>query len=410
MRVECGDPVVVAQSRQERHPWGEWQFPAILRPSAEEWEVVFSRTVDDASLGSASLINPQGAFRSADDGRTWREVTPEAVDWNSSRTFCRLRNGDLIRLEVPRPQDLPRSTLPEPHLRDHGYHGFYAIRDPLRMPSGWGQYYLVRRGAGDRGWQRVPAVIDDPDEGIVCYDPPNAQHSVVYGRTLEQVLEMPDGSLLATGYGWRLGADRVPRPKMECYCLRSTDGGRTWRFQGIIARDDNNPLAGFSEMQATVLPDGSLLAVMRTECAKTGPMYKARSTDGGRTWSPPEELWPFGVLPQLLTLENGVTVLSFGRPGAHLLFSSDGKGERWENPVHLVVESFEGTGISGEGYGYQKGEDPRGRPKQTRTSGYTSLAVLGPDSFMIVYDQFDCPNAEGLPRKTILVRRVTVRP
>jgi len=73
-----------------------------------------------------------------------------------------------------------------------------------------------------------------------------------------------------------------------------------------------------------------------------------------------EELWPFGVLPQLLTLDNGVTVLAFGRP------------------------------------------------KQTRTSGYTSLVADGPDSFFIAYDQFDYPNPQGHPRKTILTRRLTV--
>jgi hypothetical protein len=139
-------------------------------------------------------------------------------------------------------------------------------------------------------------------------------------------------------------------------------------------------------------------------------MYRTRSTDGGKTWGAPERLWPFGVLPQLLTLDNGVTVLSFGRPGVHLLFTKDGKGEQWSNPVHLVVESFEGTGIDGEGYGFQKGEDPSGCLKQTRTSGYTSLVATGPNSFIIAYDQFDYPNTEGKPRKTILVRNFTVVP
>ena len=139
-------------------------------------------------------------------------------------------------------------------------------------------------------------------------------------------------------------------------------------------------------------------------------MYRTRSTDGGKTWDGVKELCPFGVLPQPLTLENGVTVVAYGRPGVHLVFSTDGAGEEWQNPTHLVVESFEGTGISGEGYGYQEGEEPKGRQKQTRTSGYTSLAPTGPDSFLIAYDQFDYPNGDGAPRKTILVREITVTP
>ena len=139
-------------------------------------------------------------------------------------------------------------------------------------------------------------------------------------------------------------------------------------------------------------------------------MYRTRSTDGGKTWTKPEKFCPFGVLPQLVTLGNGITVLSYGRPGVHLMFSNDPEGKKWEQPVHLVVESFERTGITGEGYGFQKGETPKGRPKRTRTSGYTSMIPTGKDSFIIVYDQFDYPNKEGEPRKTILVRKFTVAP
>jgi hypothetical protein len=306
-------------------------------------------------------------------------------------------------------QDMPKADLPTPHSRAHGYKGVYMIRDPLRMPQGSTAYHLAHKPAGREEWQRTPALLDDPDGGLVCYDPPGSDHAVVHGWTFEQIAEIPDGSLLAVGYGFRLGPDRVPRPKWESYCLRSNDAGNTWRFHGIIGRNDRDPLAGYTEPQVTVLRDGSLLAVLRTECAKTGPMYRTRSIDGGKTWEPPEKLWPFGVLPQLLTLKNGVTVLSFGRPGVHLLISKDGQGREWENRTSLVVESFEGTGISGEGYGFQKGENPRGRPRQTRTSGYTGLVATGPDRFLVAYDQFDYPNAAGNPRKTILVRSCTVR-
>ena len=88
--------------------------------------------------------------------------------------------------------------------------------------------------------------------------------------------------------------------------------------------------------------------------------------------------------PRLLSLENGVTVLSFGRPGVHLLFTRD--GAKWEGLHTLIAE----------------------KKRQTRTSGYTGLIAVGPDRFLIAYDQFDYPNEEGQPRKTILVREVQV--
>jgi hypothetical protein len=404
MKVNVGEAVVVDQTDQEQQPWGVWQFPTITRLEVDLLEVSFNRTVDSAALDSASKINPAGACTSSDRGRSWQRVQKQSV----FRGACTLRDGDLVQLRRPRPVDAPRADLPEPCLRDHGYNGVYAIRDPLTMPKGLGHCLLERKPAGSSEWEQMPATIDDPDGGVTCYDPPDADHTLVNWWHIEQVIQIPDGSLLATVYGFRLGQDRVSRPKWESYCLRSTDEGRTWVFHSVIARDDNQALAGFTEPRLAVLPDGSLLAILRTECAQTGPMYRTRSIDGGKTWGELKKLCPFGVLPQPLTLENGVTVLAYGRPGVHLLFSSDGKGEAWENPTHLVVESFEGTGVSGEGYGFQKGEDPKGRPKQTRTSGYTSLVATGRDSFLIAYDQFDYPNADGAPRKTILVREITV--
>jgi hypothetical protein len=406
MQVQAGEPIVVAQTDKARHPWGVWQFPAIRQVKKGVLEVTFSRTVDNASLDTAKKRHPPVAFISSDNGQTWQEAKKSL----SSRNFCRLQDGGTIGLEMPAEMDIAKAKLPEGFPVDGGYNNVYTIRDPLQMPEEAVKYCLFRKQAGKDDWENIPAVMDDPDGGIICYDPPGAAHAVVRWWWCEQILEIPDNSLLAICYGYRLGQDRKPYPKFQSWCLKSTDGGESWHFHGVIARDDSHPIAGYPEPQVTVLPDGSLLAALRTECAKTGPMYRTRSTDGGKTWESPERLWPFGVLPQLLTLDNGVTVLAFGRPGVHLLFSHDGKGEKWGNPVHLVVESFEGTGIDGEGYGFQPGEAPKGRPKQTRTSGYTSLVATGPNSFMIAYDQFDYPNADGKPRKTILVRKFTVAP
>jgi len=404
MAIDMKKEIVVAQTSEENHPWGIWQFPSITRLADDLLEVTFSRTVDSASLDSAKKRHAPAAYRSSDNGVTWGEADKAC----GSRDICTLRNGDMIRLEKTPAKDIPKTELPEGTPWEHGYNGVYTIRDPRQMPVELTRQFLLRKPAGKDEWERVPATIDDPGGGIGCYDPPDAEHSVVRGRRCQYILELPDGALLGIFYGARLGPDRKPYAKSQSYCLKSTDGGITWRFHGIIARDDHHPLAGYTEPYVTVLPDDSLLAVLRTECAKTGPMYRTRSTDGGQTWTAPEEIWPFGVLPQLLTLDNGVTVLAFGRPGVHLLFSRAGKGETWETPIHLVVESFEGTGVEGEGYGFQKGECPKARPKQTRTSGYTSLAPDGPDSFIIAYDQFDYPNAAGKPRKTILVRKASV--
>ena len=43
-----------------------------------------------------------------------------------------------------------------------------------------------------------------------------------------------------------------------------------------------------------------------------GPLYLTRSVDQGRSWSQPVVFDSFGKMPQLLTLDNGVTLATFG--------------------------------------------------------------------------------------------------
>ncbi len=415
LRLQVSKPLLVAQTGDTSVRWGIWQFPAITSLALGRLDVSFSQTVDDATLDSAARINPLGVCVSTDQGQTWQTADADhpITRWRINPSgICARRNGDVICLQSPPARDIAKTELPAPAgTCDNGYHGVYTVRDPLRMPAGMMEYLLMRRVKGGQGFECVGTRMNDPDAGIMCFDPPRAAHAVVYWwGGCEQIVELPDTSLLAVFYGYRLGPDCKPYPKYVCWCLRSVDDGLTWDFHAIIARDDKSPWAGFTEPRLTVLRDGSLLAVLRTECFKTGPLFRSRSTDSGKTWSTPEQIWPFGVLPQLLTLDNGMTVLAFGRPGTHVLFSADGAGTQWGDAVHVVTESFEGTGIQGEGYGFQRGEAPVDRPKQTRTSGYTGLLATGPDSFLLAYDQFDYPNADGQPRKSILLRRFTVTP
>jgi hypothetical protein len=88
-------------------------------------------------------------------------------------------------------------------------------------------------------------------------------------------------------------------------------------------------------------------------------------------------------MPQTLLLGNGVTVLSFGRPDIHLLFSPDGTARDWTGPFTLI-------------------DDPN-------TCGYTRLLAIDDSSFMIVYSDFDWPHPEGGECKAILLRRIEIR-
>ena len=61
-------------------------------------------------------------------------------------------------------------------------------------------------------------------------------------------------------------------------------------------------------------------------------LWISTSRDDGHTWAEPWILNHFGVLPQLLTLGNGVTAVSYGRPGVELRFCCDPEGKIWTRP------------------------------------------------------------------------------
>jgi hypothetical protein len=129
--------------------------------------------------------------------------------------------------------------------------------------------HVTRSADGGRTWSD-PAEIDVRDIG--------------YGSPYGKILTLPDGSMLMNVYGF---APRKPGEPLAdktdySYLYRSTDNGRTWTRHATIAR-------GFNETGLLALPDGTLLAALRTQAAKAN-VSLARSPDGGRTWSDPKEL------------------------------------------------------------------------------------------------------------------------
>ena len=156
------------------------------------------------------------------------------------------------------------------------------------------------------------------------------------------ILQMPDGRLLATMYGYFEG-DEVPisgfKPVPGFYRYRSLlvesrNRGADWSLVSTIAYDPNLGQEGPCEPSLTRLPDGELFCIMRTGYTDS-PMHTTRSHDGGKTWSRLVSTKLTGVDPTLLVLSNGLLACSYGVKEYHgnrrerrLMFSHDG-GRRW---------------------------------------------------------------------------------
>ena len=184
------------------------------------------------------------------------------------------------------------------------------------------------------------------------------------------ILETPDGTLLATmeGHfdgdkvrpiGRRSAGETSSNPKQRTFVVSSEDRGKSWCYLSTVAypqADDDAVGEGFDEPSMVRLDNGDLLCVMRS--GNYTPLYSARSSDEGRTWTGPVYTGlERGVDPCLIKLVDGRLLLAYGHrfpagsPGGpgigggvdliQLAMSPDGTGKTWQGPVTIA------TGIRG---------------------------------------------------------------
>lgn len=385
MRIILNDPVVVSQARPGLRTWGPWQFPVLQRLEDGRLLLEFHKEADSATAYGL----PKGQAVSADDGATWRDVpTPGIV------SGLRLPNGDLLqaflRPSVPTAGlNLPKPLAHVPSSYNVTYTYYRRAELPADLQSGW---WFRRRPAGSSVWVDEQARVEVPD------DLASTTEDVLVFPFFEQdrIQVGPDGRLVATLYGLPQMSDgRFLVRRALSMLVESLDNGRTWRLKSTIpyypdqgsdpfwdARD------GFTEPQIAFLPDGSILALLRTTDGNgVGPMYVTRSSDGGTTWDSPRVFDSLGVWPQMLTLQNGVTLVSYGRPGLYLRATDDPAARKWRKRM-TVVE----PGVIGQD-----------------TCSYSDLIALTDHEALVAYSDFNTPDREGRPCKTILVRRVEIR-
>jgi len=244
-------------------------------------------------------------------------------------------------------------------------------RNSKRQPDG---KFTIRLRRSKDNWETVKE-----EEAIV--DIPNASFTVtgsggrVDGFLFHHgIIQLTNGELIGTMYGNYEGdvqlCDGYPtelnQRKYRTVVLFSRDGGKTWGDHVLVAYDkmlgrgipDNHKMIGksipetrggramivpaitsegFREADLVEAPNGDLICVMRSGGRNPAPgvnlfptpLYCSRSTDKGRTWTPPAQIADRGTCPSVVTLQNGIIVCTYGRPGNWLIFSDD-NGQSWK--------------------------------------------------------------------------------
>jgi hypothetical protein len=382
MKLELGAPIVVSSGPVGLKDWGPWQFPSIERLADGRLHATFHREADSAKAYGL----PVGHALSADNGATWQEL-----DDVPSGSGMALPNGDRLRAAALRSRPAAGLSLPPSIGSCKGSYGgtydFFRLADlPSDLRDGW---HFARVAAGQTEWRDERAIVHLPGETRYITE------GVFTFPWMWRMRLAPDGSLWGLYYCWR-SPEKPWHPKVNCILLRSTNHGHTWDMQSEIAYQ-GDPAAdpkwdvwdGFGEPNVGFLPDGSMICLLRTtEGHGIGPLYSAYSHDNGKTWTAPRVFDDRGVWPAIVELKNGVTLASYGRLGLFVRATSDPTGRVWADKIAVV--------------------EPRAY--QTDTCSYSDMIVLDDRTALIIYSNFQWPNADGIPCKTIMVRTITATP
>ena len=308
---------IVARERIQ-HVYGNMYIP-----------YVFVKSNGDVLLGEY-MDEGNRRFRLRAGSDQWQRTTPSLTGAFVSKTCAELPDGSLYMVQGPL-KNVARGGFSVSAYRTdpdgETYHGPFTV--PVHMPGARDYHY------GDQG---IPA-----GAGVAFFS----------------MVRLKDGRLLAAMHGyWEGDSDydedavdagfdvvKCGFTKTRVAAAESTDEGKSWHYLGMMGHAPELGREGFVEPAVAELANGDLLAVMRNG-AKEWPLWRTRSTDGGKTWSRPEKLPMLGVFPQLKLLSNGVLVLAHVRPALNLSFDPTGTGNHWTH--HVVIQPTrigEGGGV-----------------------------------------------------------------
>jgi hypothetical protein len=387
MAVRVGPPVVVALSAPGETRWGFHQFPALGRLPNGDLLCTFNEQADAV----AAYGGKTGAYVSPDGGTTWRPADGRAPALNAPHpAVSELFDGEYLAVPATAPFNAAQAkiALPAPagSYADYVKNHLYWLADfPEPVRKRFAELPALRWTPRTRRW--TPTSVTYDVRGLLLWARAGGAERFLLPRTwFERRVLRVGAELMYAEYRatYLLDGETLP-VRAPVALMVSNDNGRSFQRRSTIAHDPTGG-AGMYEPRLALGSGGELVCVIRRTDREQKPMALTVSTDAGRTWTPPQNLFEFGVWPSLTTLDSGVMALSFGRPGVWLSLSLDGRGRDWTAPIAI------------------RPGDPENL--LTGTCGYSDLLALDATSFLLVYSEFEHRDAQGRPCKAILARTI----
>lgn len=394
--LEIEDPVIVSQTgTYDDLGWGPWQFPQLAFTDEGNLFCCWNTGVDSvAGYEESKDCHLQGMV-TEDGGKTWRKRT----DADRAKGYPMANGKEYFVADVHNAYVAPWISNYAPAMV--GKKSGTAVYAPGSVPE-YPQKLFPKEYDPQTGLTtEFEAKVNWPYHGMHCCNHEGVLHVYPFENLMGGLgYVMPDGEggLFFINYSYGYSAETGILRSADVYnvyVFHSCDNGRTWNWISEVLTteeffSDDPHHEGFCEAGACKMPDGSYVMLMRTGGGL--PSYLVRSTDNCRTWTKPVVFDKVGVFPRIMTLGCGVTLASYGRPGVFLRATDDPSGLVWEDPVDLDA-----------------GADTGRTALELITCSYTAIQPLSDTSALLIYSHFKYPNADGIPVKTILSRRIHIK-
>jgi hypothetical protein len=229
------------------------------------------------------------------------------------------------------------------------------------------------------------------------------------GPDITTGLTLPDGRLYTQGYWW---PSFNTGSKMAIWSYISSDKGKSWQEQGLVAFDENTQ-EGCNESTVALLKDGRLYTVFRTGLH----LMHSWSSDLGKTWTPKTLVpvidepgyKPGMVWPVMTQMANGALVLVYGRHGKNIMIDPTGTGTAWQARLDLHAWELDTQTIMGVPKDLQLRGPTQLGVRYWDSGDYLGVAPISDNQLLVLYDvQSFTENWNSKPYSGIRMVKVTV--
>lgn len=429
MRVVMGKEKIIVQGiRPEEQLWGAYQFPT---PYKLKDGIAVSVHITTDSIEHFRQDTKRW-FKSTDNGETWFEIDSS----HSAECGLELPNGDRLFFPQVGSKSVDNYEFthtiyrtPATDMNEKAPEGVLPLPDGMTFGSGTIFAYNADRlppSLDKKEWLalRIPKGSDQAQEEKIKLDWPFLTRVIYTGggkRVMRAIFPHgrtrigPDGAIWVSTYsgdGHIDPATGLYSPYYSAQIFRSDDNGHTFKLHAHMGYPaDGTPeypylSGGFSDNDFEFMPDGSMVWFFRsTWYGRTGyewaPMYMSRSTDKGVTWTKPKQFSWTGIYPSMCTLTDGTKMLCYARPGIFVTACENDSGTKWCEPLEVMTPNDRSylANIKPKRIQFHDWDGACNNPQ---------LLALDDNSALIFYSDFYYPDSEGIKRKSILCRKLTI--